>query len=238
MAGIKQIGNRSKSQVKTKPKKKTQVRKARAKNQDRWFLKHLETNLGFTKPWTTSGVFYPSMLGNPCDRNLYLAYNGQLPDQVIGAKTVRIFDVGNSLEVRMKKYFERTGIFLAAEQTVRLGNPPISGRYDFLLKHDEYGRVILELKSINDAGFDALIETPKSEHLVQLQIYLNLAGLENGILLYENKNDQKLKAFKVIKDVSLWESVIERCLKIQAMLPSDVPSNCNGEFFCSCREVR
>jgi hypothetical protein len=238
MAGIKQIGNRSKSQLKIKSKKKKQVRKPRTKNQDRWFLNHLEKNLKFTKSGTKSGAFYPSMLGNPCDRNLYFAYHGQLPDQVIEAKTARIFDVGSSLEIRMQKYFERTGIFLAAEQTVRLENPPISGRYDFLLRHDEYGRIILELKSINDAGFAALIEAPKSDHLVQLQIYLNLVGMENGILLYENKNDQKLKAFKVIKDVSLWESVIERCLKIQAMLPSDVPSNCKGEFFCSCREVK
>ena len=237
MAGIKQIGTKQRSVV-SKAKKKKQVRKPRAKNQDRWFLNHLEKHLQFTKSWTKSGVFYPSMLGNPCDRNLYFAYQGQLPDQHIEAKTARIFDVGSSLEARMQKYFERTGIFLAAEQTVRLENPPISGRYDFLLKHEEYDRVILELKSINDAGFDALIETPKPEHLIQLQIYLNLVGMENGILLYENKNDQKLKAFKVIKDVALWEGVIERCLRIQAMLPSDVPANCNGEFFCSCREVK
>ena len=238
MAGIKQIGNRSKSQVKTKPKKKTQVRKARAKNQDRWFLKHLETNLGFTKPWTTSGVFYPSMLGNPCDRNLYLAYNGQLPDQVIGAKTVRIFDVGNSLEVRMQKYFERTGIFIAAEQSVKFSNPPISGRYDFLLRHDEYGKVILELKSINDTGFNELIEAPKSDHFIQLQIYLNLVGKEHGILLYENKNDQKLKAFKVVQDTNLWESILERCIRVQTMLPTDIPFQCNGDFFCSCRRIK
>ena len=51
--------------------------------------------------------------------------------------------------------------FQQQSKTVRLENPPISGRYDFLLKHEEYDRVILELKSINDEGFDALIETPK-----------------------------------------------------------------------------
>jgi hypothetical protein len=232
MAGIKQIGNT----VSKKPKKKKQVRKARVKNQDRWFLKHLEANLGYTKPWTTNGVFYPSMLGNPCDRNLYLAYNGQLPDQVIGAQTVRIFDVGNALEMRMQKYFERTGIFLASEQTVKFMNPPISGRYDFLLRHEEYGQVILELKSINETGFNDLIDTPKSEHLVQLQIYLNLARMEHGIVLYENKNDQKLKAFKVVQDINLWESILERCIRIQNML--EIPLQCKGDFFCSCRRVK
>ena len=237
MAGIKQIG--TKARVTTNnPRKTKKPRKARAKNQDRWFLNHLESNLGYTKQWTKSGVFYPSMLGNPCDRHLYLAYNGQLPDQIIKAKTVRIFDAGSALEVRMKKYFERTGIFLAAEQTVKLDIPPISGRYDFLLKHGEYGKVILELKSINEAGFDGLIDTPKSDHLIQLQIYLSLAKVDQGIVLYENKNDQKLKAFKVSRDEKIWESILERCRQIQAMLPLEIPSQCNGEFFCSCREVK
>ena len=201
-------------------------------------LKHLESNLQYTKKWTVSDVFYPSMLGNPCDRYLYLAYNGKLVDQVIGAKTARIFDHGGSLEVRMKKYFERTGLFLAAEQPVKLNNPPISGRYDFLLKHEEYGRVLLELKSINDKGFKALIDIPKPEHLVQVQIYLNLAGIENGVVLYENKNDQVLKAFKVLKNVDTWNAILERCLRIQSMVPLNMPTHCTGEFYCGCREVK
>ena len=237
MAGIKQIGQRPKVTA-PKSKKKKQTRKPRTKNQDRWFLNHLETHLGYTKQWDRSGVFYPSMLGNPCDRHLYFAYTGQLPEQKIEAKTVRIFDTGSSLEIRMKRYFERTGLFLAAEQSVRLDTPPISGRYDFLLKHEEYGRIILELKSINDSGFSALIEAPKSDHLIQLQIYLSLAIIDNGIVLYENKNDQKLKAFKVIRDEKLWESILERCRRIQIMLPSDIPTQCNGDFFCSCKGVK
>jgi len=233
MAGIKQITKRA-----TKPAKAKAPRKPRVKNQDTWLLKHLESNLQYTKKWTVSDVFYPSMLGNPCDRYLYLAYNGKLVDQVIGAKTARIFDHGGSLEVRMKKYFERTGLFLAAEQPVKLNNPPISGRYDFLLKHEEYGRVLLELKSINDKGFKALIDIPKPEHLVQVQIYLNLAGIENGVVLYENKNDQVLKAFKVLKNVDTWNAILERCLRIQSMVPLNMPTHCTGEFYCGCREVK
>ena len=178
------------------------------------------------------------MLGNPCDRYLYLAYNGRLGDQVITAKTARIFDTGGSLEGRMQKYFERTGLFLAAEQSLRLNNPPISGRYDFLLKHEEYGRVILELKSINDRGFTALIDSPKPEHLIQLQIYLNLAEVENGVVLYENKNDQALKAFKVTKNIATWNAILERCIRIQNILPLNMPIQCTGEFYCGCREVK
>lgn len=232
MAGIKQISKRDKV-TKTKA-----PRKPRVKNQDTWLLKHIDNNLKYTKKWTVKDVFYPSMLGNPCDRYLYLAYNGRLDDQVIEAKTARIFDNGSALEVRMKKYFERLGLFLAEEQQVRLNLPPISGRYDFLLKHEEHGRIILELKSINDKGFSALIDSPKHEHIIQLQIYLNLAGVDNGVVLYENKNDQTLKAFKVVRDVDTWNSILERCTRIQSMTPAEMPIDCTGEFFCGCRGVK
>ena len=233
MAGIKQITKRAANTAKSKA-----PRKPRVKNQDTWLLKHLDNHLKYTKKWTVKDVFYPSMLGNPCDRYLYLAYNGRLGDQTITAKTARIFDTGGSLEGRMQKYFERTGLFLAAEQSLRLNNPPISGRYDFLLKHEEYGRVILELKSINDRGFTALIEAPKHEHLIQLQIYLNLAGVDNGVVLYENKNDQTLKAFKVVRDTNVWNSILERCTRIQTMTPLTMPVDCTGEFFCGCRGIK
>ena len=234
MAGIKQISRAPSKQV-AKSKK---PRKARVKNQDRALLTQIEATLCYSKPWTTSGVFYPSMLGNNCDRYLYLAYQGRLSTQTITGKTSRIFDNGSHLEIRMKIYFERMGVFLAAEQSVKLANPNISGRYDFLISHIKHGRVIVELKSINDKGFQALIEAPKPEHAVQLQIYLNLSGIDNGIVLYENKNDQELKAFKLAKDTKIWDNIIERCIRIQNMLPLDVPSNCTGDYFCSCKEVK
>ena len=234
MAGIKQISSTPTKQL----NKSKKPRKARVKNQDRALLTHIEGVLCYSKPWTTSGVFYPSMLGNKCDRYLYLAYQGNLPTQTITAKTARIFDNGSQLEVRMKKYFERMGVFIAAEQSVKLANPNISGRYDFLLSHVTHGRILLELKSINTKGFEALIEAPKPEHAIQLQIYLNLAGIDNGVVLYENKNDQELKAFKVDKDTKVWDNIIERCIKIQNMLPLDAPNICTGDYFCACKEVK
>tara|TARA_R110002020_G_scaffold246433_2_gene460204 strand:- start:641 stop:1036 length:396 start_codon:yes stop_codon:yes gene_type:complete len=130
------------------------------------------------------------------------------------------------------------GVFIAAEQSVKLANPNISGRYDFLLSHVTHGRILLELKSINTKGFEALIEAPKPEHAIQLQIYLNLAGIDNGVVLYENKNDQELKAFKVDKDTKVWDNIIERCIKIQNMLPLDAPNICTGDYFCACKEVK
>ena len=138
----------------------------------------------------------------------------------------------------MEKYLRKAGLFLAAEQTLRIDTPPISGRYDFLINYKDNDRAIVELKSINDKGFQGLIDSPKPEHMIQLQIYLNIMQLKNGIVVYENKNDQELKAFKVQQSADVWNEILERCLRVQAMGPLDVPTMCTGAFYCACREVK
>ena len=233
MAGIKQIDRRAtKKPVKRKPSQ-------RVSNQDKWLLKTIDSAIEHPQRPGGTGVFYPSMMGNLCDRNLYFAYNGLLPTQQISAQTQRIFDVGGALEKRMEKYFTKAGIWLASEQTLRNEYPLIRGRYDFLLRHEEHERIILELKSINEKGFKLLKAEPKPEHIIQLQIYLNInnIGVDKGVVLYENKNDQKLKAFKLEKSVKIWDNIKTRCIKIQNMKPNEVPRNCGGEFYCGCREV-
>ena len=81
MGGIKQftIGT-------TKKKKSRKATKPRVKNQDRWFLKSLDDVLGYSRPWKAVQKFYPSMLGNPCDRYLYYAYHGGLANQEVNPK--------------------------------------------------------------------------------------------------------------------------------------------------------
>ena len=72
---------------------------------------------------------------------------------------------------------------------------------------DKYEEALLELKTIKDEDFKELKEAPKHEHLIQLQIYLNLTDRDYGVVLYENKNDQNFKAFKVDRDDNIWKNV-------------------------------
>lgn len=225
MAGIRQLN----SQVETKTRSRTS-------NQDKWLLKMFEDNLGYQQNSSRVGVFYPSMLGNECDRYLYLAFRGKLPQQEIASTTQRIFDTGSSLEDRMTKYFEKMRILKGREISVKCDSPPISGRADFLLVHDEYKDVVLELKSINDKGFKNLYSKPKPEHAIQLQIYLQLLDRPYGIVLYENKNDQKLKAFKVKRSPKEWNALVERCTMIQEA--EEMPIICTGPAWCACRNYK
>ena len=225
MAGIKQLNE----QVETKTRSRTS-------NQDKWLLKMFEDTLGYQQNSSRVGVFYPSMLGNECDRYLYLAFRGKLPQQDIASTTQRIFDTGSSLEDRMTKYFEKMRILKGREISVKCDSPPISGRADFLLVHEEYTDVVLELKSINDKGFKNLYSKPKPEHAIQLQIYLQLMDKPYGIVLYENKNDQKLKAFKVKRSPKAWKALVDRCQMIQDAL--EIPEACTGPSWCACRNYK
>jgi len=126
-------------------------------------------------------------------------------------------------------------ILIAREQPLKLASPPISGRLDFLIAHPTKGEAVLELKSINDRGFNELKSSPKHDHFIQLQIYLNMLNKDYGIVLYENKNDQNLKAFKVERDVEVWDTLLERCFTIMDM--SALPEKCTGDTWCKCKGV-
>jgi len=232
MAGIKQIGKT------TGIKKKTTKRKSspRVSNQDKDFLKLLDEYLKGKMSPHRGQVFYPSALGSTCDKYLYASFNGLLPWEDLDPRVKRIFDTGSSLEDRMNKYFTKMNILIAREQPLKLASPPISGRLDFLIAHPTKGEAVLELKSINEKGFNDLKSSPKHDHFIQLQIYLNLLNKDYGIVLYENKNDQKLKAFKVERDVKVWETLLERCQHIMDM--TELPDTCTGDVWCKCKGVK
>ena len=202
MAGIKQIGINY--------------------SQDKWLLKSLDKYLEGEFSPMEAGKFYPSALGNTCDRYLYLAYNGFVKERPLDAKLQRIFDNGAYLEERMGDYFANLDILISRELPVRLEYPIISGRVDFILAHDKYEQIALELKSINTRGFNALKQAPKP--------------LDHGVVLYENKNDQQLKAFELQRDPIKWKEIIDRCLRIMEMI--EIPNICGGNRWCQCKSVQ
>jgi len=227
MAGIKQIRTPRKSRS---PKKIQEVEEP----QDVWLNELIEAHLTGTMYPPKKGVFHPSVISNPCDRALWLAYHGQMIETPLSATLHRIFENGTYLEQRVEQWFRNTRVLIGREIPVRLDIPPISGRIDFLIKHAEYGITPIELKSINTTGFGHLTK-PKAEHQTQLQIYLNLGNYDVGTVLYENKNDQRIKSFLVQRDVNQWDRILNRLFAIQNMVA--IPKNCTGAAWCNCKNV-
>ena len=183
------------------------------------------------------GRFSASAIGNPCDRFLYYHYHGKLPQQEIPGQLKRIFDHGNITQDRYKSYFQRMGIFLADEVEAKYANPPISGRADYVLRIvPEYMKFIVELKTIKASGFNKLV-APKPEHEVQLRVYLMLLDVLNGAVLYECKDNQKVKSFHVTHDAKIWDDLIARLTRIQDM--TEAPSFPEKhDYYCNCLMVR
>jgi hypothetical protein len=240
MAGIKQISGRRTS--KPRSRKPTPI----ITNQDKWLLNALDEHLESENNPPRAGVFHPSQVGQTCDRLLYLGYNGLLESYKIVPKLARIFGCGSALEDRVAKYFMDMGILLDRELPVSCPTPdtrsaspvPFSGRIDFIIKHEKYGPIPVELKSINNAGFNKLIDLPKPEHLIQLQLYLHLFPPLSGwgTVLYENKDNQDLKAFLVKYDKQKIDAIFNRCKAIMAM--ETCPSKCGGERWCACKNIK
>ena len=119
--------------------------------------------------------------------------------------------------------------------------PPISGRADFLLTSAKAGikRFIVELKTINSRGFDGL-QVPKVEHEIQLQSYLNMLDIPFGIVVYENKDNQKMKFFQVDKDPQAWQVILDRLESIINMDSVPTLASVDGPdhpSWCNCRDV-
>ena len=220
MAGIVQI-------------KQDSLTKRKAK-EDTWLTELLDDYLSGVMVPPRAGVFHPSTLSNRCDRAVWLIYHGKMETTPLEAVTQRIFQNGNYLEKRVQTWLEKLGILVGREIPVKLDIPPMSGRIDFLIRHELYGIIPIELKSINTSGFTSL-KQPKPEHQFHLQMYLNMGNHELGTVLYENKNDQKLKSFIVERDAEQWDSILNRCFKIQRM--TEPPKKCTGERWCACKKV-
>ena len=179
-----------------------------------------------------AGVFYPSTLGNKCDRYMYMAYNGMLLGNDIPPRIQRIFDVGGAFEERFERYLNNVKILVDRELSIKTETPPISGRIDFIVFPDD--PVPVELKTIKQEEYKKL-RGPNPEHLMQLQLYLNMGNYKHGYILYENKNTQDWKCFKLDRDELLWDSVVERCVQVMEM--TEAPEKCTGNRWCDCKKV-
>ena len=56
---------------------------------------------------------------------------------------------------------------------------------------------------------------------------------QHGVVLYECKNDQKIKAFEIKKDPRHWNEIHDRCTRIMNM-PTQ-PEKCTGYRYCACK---
>lgn len=176
---------------------------------------------GWIDPKTTIS---PSSSGGDCVREMGLALLGHRHQ--FAGDGLRRANNGTSAHIRWENYWRKIPSFMATEMRVECKCHGFRGTADVVLRHPATQRPSIgDVKTINMRGYNSLkppgthaenfelIRERYSGYLLQLQIYMHCLEqtlgetVNNGFLLFENKNDQGYKIYFVDKD---FDFVLER----------------------------
>ena len=155
--------------------------------------------------------FHPSWL-HKSEKELHRLFCNE-DEQEFPPRVLRIFDNGHHVHERIQEYLTEAGVLLQAEVPLENKKYEIQGTCDGVVKiGDREG--ILEIKSINQNQFYSLHE-PKLAHLIQINVYMFLAEIPQGVLLYECKDNQQLKNFFIKQNPEILDPVLEKIKRVQ-----------------------
>jgi hypothetical protein len=142
-----------------------------------------------------SGSFSPSSAGT-CLRRRQFEYLG-LPRRPFKTSTIQIFHNGTWTHLRWQAAGLSAGWLDQAE--VPVAHPKL------MMKGTMDGRLVngqgLEIKSINSNGFRNVMKYgPKREHLYQVTSYSIASGIEDWVVLYEDKDTNEYREFRFSPD--------------------------------------
>ena len=195
-----------------------------------------------SKGWT------PNSMGKDCDRETILGVLGY--QFRIESKLRRIFDMGNAIEAMWIKRFQEMGCYVdSGTRVTRAEAPTLSGKLDIRVRHPfEPGcLIIVEVKSINANGFrqlpavtldpeenfNALLRMTGSVgsrirgYLVQLQSYLKEDGNPEGMLLFENKDNQEYADYFIVLNEEFIQEQYDRLNRLSEYRERLVVPACN-----------
>jgi len=186
--------------------------------------------------------FYVSDAGK-CPRQTYFKFK-DYPREEPDGRAMRIFDYGDYTHLRLSSVLTSMGIVRALEVDI----PPqsdVSGRADAIIGIDNEPYVV-DFKTISHFSFSKL-DQPKSDHEKQIQLYLHYFDIDQGILLYEDKNNQAIKEFVVDYDEDLVRKVLDKFERLKDFIEREeippIPENIEDwrckycDFQNACQKV-
>ena len=127
---------------------------------------------------------------------LSLLYRQDQGEQV-QAGLMRIFEEGNAIHEKWQRLFIRVGYATAkdCDFTRFCKEYQISYTPDVIVDIPEYGKFVVEIKSMNTFSFKKLNENGHPTGKKQDFFYMYLTGIHQGIVLCEDKNTQDFRVF-------------------------------------------
>lgn len=180
-------------------------------------------------------AWYPSSIGNPCDRFCVWRFTKHQEQQPHDTTLQSIFDEGNVHQPSVYKRLEAIGY-----QVVRESDRPrqwtvkgatISGRIDGKLMGFRGAKfpqpVILEIKTTQDHTWKRLNTIDDVRHAdqhyvraydAQGQLYCLLEDVEHGVMVLKSKATGLLKLIPFTLDMARAEAIIQRIERLQAFV--------------------
>lgn len=176
-----------------------------------------------------------------CKRKRVFEYLG-FPRSQPGPKTMNIFYNGDYTHLRYQVAGLVGGWLSDVEVGLIQAELKLSGTADAINVEGD----IVEFKSINSRGFeDVSTFGPKPLHVKQVNAYMYLLGSHQAWLVYENKDTQEIKEFRVPRDEAIIREMIETLQELNKYIQSselpEMKTECKnekGEYkWCSYAEV-
>jgi len=186
-------------------------------------------------PHTSSGKFSISSVGG-CFRKKYLELKGEYKED-FNEDTKRILNVGNIYHNKIiGEIIEKGNVsdlhIVASEFNIPI-HPFLSGRIDAVLS-DGINLYIIDIKSAGKFTMDKIKQGICPENYQdQIQLYMHLTGILNGILLFVGKTDGQVEEFEVKYNKARALSLIEKIGDFMGtcVAKNILPDKCNGKPF-------
>lgn len=166
----------------------------------------------------------------------------QLQGEQINVNLKRIFEEGNAIHEKWQRLFIRAGYAKAEDCDFTRMHKEYEVSYtpDVIVDLPGYGKMVVEIKSMNTFSFKKQNGHPSGEK--QLQFYMYLTGIHKGFVLCEDKNTQDFKVLYREYDRNIVAPFVERCEQVQyykdkVLYEHKMVRRCNGCNSYTCKKA-
>lgn len=138
----------------------------------------------------TQGNFSPSDLGG-CIRNAFFAFQAVPKERVREPMSYATLDDGRYRHDRWRTALTEAGLMVVAEKELWIPEWHVHGFTDGVLLVNDL-EWVYELKGARQETFNRIVKNgPELKDKIQMHIYMRALEIPRGVLIYENKNDQR-----------------------------------------------
>ena len=185
------------------------------------------------------GRYYPSEIGG-CLRKIWFSYKYPKESEESLLKIFFIGELIHNFVADVLKSDKNPIVELIGEEEpfkLKMKDYIISGRVDdIVLLKSENKKILIEVKSIGNLSG---LNNAKTQHKMQLQLYMFATKIREGLVLYVDKKNLKSKVFNIKYDESEALNILERFSMLHNYLIEDIipepEAKINPEMSWMCR---